>query len=52
MNTFIKDFSDNLLFDFLNNECNIENDYFILNYNVYKKNAILIITILTILTII
>lgn len=37
MNTFIKDFSDNLLFDFLNNECNIENDYFILNYNVYKK---------------
>ena len=37
MNIFNKDFSSEILFKFLNNFCNIENNYYIIDNNCYKK---------------
>tara|TARA_B100000989_G_scaffold298584_1_gene288583 strand:- start:1078 stop:1413 length:336 start_codon:yes stop_codon:yes gene_type:complete len=37
MNIFIQDFSNNILYDFLNKFCINENNYFVINNAMYKK---------------
>tara|TARA_B100000902_G_scaffold359021_1_gene374491 strand:+ start:3154 stop:3495 length:342 start_codon:yes stop_codon:yes gene_type:complete len=37
MNIFNQDFSNNILYDFLNLFCNIENNYYIINIISYRK---------------
>lgn len=36
-NIFIKDFSNNILYNFLDEFCIIENNYYIFNKEIYKK---------------
>ena len=36
-NIFITDFSNNILYDFLDKHCNIENNYYIIHKDIYKK---------------
>ena len=38
MNIFNRDFSNNILYDFLNIFCIIENNYYIIDNNCYKKS--------------
>lgn len=38
MNIFNQDFSNNILYNFLNIFCSIENNYYIININCYKKS--------------
>lgn len=38
MNIFNQDFSNNILYNFLNIFCIIENNYYIVNVNCYKKS--------------
>jgi len=37
LNIFTKDFSNNILYDFLDQYCILENNYYILHKEIYKK---------------